>query len=207
MTVAEGKTVGTAIGCDFLVLVQSDTFRRSSFERKEYYESHAAVYVVSARSGRLVFWSLPKFEAPSRALSGRALAAASPATAAELSAALKQVAASEAMMDARRPMEELPAENSPEAKNFRAPIPFRRIKPEYTALASLFDITATVEIELDLDAGGTIVRAEIVRWAGYGLDQAVETAVRSMNWRPAERDGKPLPMRVLLRYNFRKFDK
>jgi len=28
-----------------------------------------------------------------------------------------------------------------------------------------------------------------------------------MNWRPGERGGKPLPMRVLLRYNFTKIEK
>jgi hypothetical protein len=35
----------------------------------------------------------------------------------------------------------------------------------------------------------------------------VTDAVRAMNWRPAMRGGKPLPMRVLLRYNFTKVEK
>jgi hypothetical protein len=51
------------------------------------------------------------------------------------------------------------------------------------------------------------VSSKIVRWAGFGLEEAVERAVRSMNWRPAMRNGKALPMRVLLRYNFRKVEK
>jgi hypothetical protein len=68
-------------------------------------------------------------------------------------------------------------------------------------------VAATVDIEVDLDAAGQVLRTEIVRWAGFGLDEAVTTAVRAMNWRQAERSGKPLPIRFLLRYNFRKVDK
>jgi hypothetical protein len=47
----------------------------------------------------------------------------------------------------------------------------------------------------------------ITRWAGFELDESVAKAVRSMNWRPAERNGKPLPVRFLLRYNFKKIEK
>ena len=106
-----------------------------------------------------------------------------------------------------RRIEEMPPENSPEAKNFRSPVPYKRIKPEYTGVAYLYGIAATVDILLDLDEKGNILRTEIVRWAGYGLDEAVTDAVRKMNWRPAERAGKPLPLRVLLRYNFKKVEK
>src|SRR5205085_947307 len=104
-------------------------------------------------------------------------------------------------------MEEPPAEGTPAARNFRAPIPYRRIKPSYTTDAFLYGIEATVEILVDLDARGSILRTEIVRWAGFGLDESVERTVRAMIWRPAERSGKPLPMRFLLRYNFRKVEK
>ena len=60
MTVAQGKRVGLAIGCEYVVLVRSDTFRRSSSARTEYYEAFAAVYTVSSRTGRLVDWRLVK---------------------------------------------------------------------------------------------------------------------------------------------------
>ena len=39
------------------------------------------------------------------------------------------------------------------------------------------------------------------------LDESVDKTVRAMNWRPAERNGKSLPMRFLVRYNFKKIDK
>jgi TonB family protein len=104
-------------------------------------------------------------------------------------------------------IEPIPDDGSPAAKNFRAPVPYRRLKPAYTRTAYLYDITATVEATVDLDEKGQITNLAITRWAGYELDESVEKAVRSMNWRPAERSGKSLPIRFLLRYNFKKIDK
>lgn len=45
---------------------------------------------------------------------------------------------------------------------------------------------------------------EITRRAGYGLDESVAEIIKKMQRRPALREGKPLPIRVLLRYNFKK---
>ena len=103
-------------------------------------------------------------------------------------------------------IEQPPDDGSPAAKNFKAPIPYRRIKPEYTADAFLYNIRATVDIVVDLDKTGAVLKTEVARWAGYGLEESVEKAVRSMKWRPAERHGKMLPMRFLLRYNFKKIE-
>jgi TonB family protein len=102
---------------------------------------------------------------------------------------------------------EVPPEGSSLADGLRTPVPYRRFRPEYTDLASSYGVRATVDIEVDIDADGTIVRTSIERWAGFGLEESVEKAVRSMNWRPAERNGKTLPMRILLRYNFVKVEK
>jgi TonB family protein len=125
----------------------------------------------------------------------------------DISVRLREAGAWEIAEKPSRKLEEMPPENSPEAKNFRSPVPYKRIKPEYTPVAYLYGVAATVDILLDLDEQGKILRTEIVRWAGYGLDEAVTDAVRKMNWRPAERAGKPLPLRVLLRYNFKKVEK
>ena len=100
----------------------------------------------------------------------------------------------------------MPTENSPEAKNFRPPLPYKRIKPPYTRTAYLYSVEATVDVEIDVDETGKISRAEIVRWAGFGLDESVRETIRRMNWKAADRNGKSLPMRVLLRYNFKKIE-
>ena len=207
LTRDEAKQIGAAIGCDFFVVTRSATQRRSSFQRKEYYESFAAIHVFSARSGRMVMWRLPRFESAKAVAAAKALDISMPSIAAEIDVAIIKASKTELDEQPLPAMEEPPDAGSPLAKGFRAPIPFRRIKPEYTEIAALFDVAATVEITVDLDAAGTILRTEITRSAGYGLDEAVEKAVRTMNWLSASRDGKPLAMRFLLRYNFKKVDK
>jgi TonB family protein len=57
---------------------------------------------------------------------------------------------------------------------------------------------------MDIDERGEISRVEIVRWAGFGLDEAAVNTVRQLHFVPARRDGQAIPMRVLLRYNFRR---
>lgn len=207
LTRDEAKLIGAAIGCDYFVVTRSATQRRSSFQRKEYYESFAALHVFSSRLGRMVLWRLPKFEAAKADAAAKALDISILDIAAEIDAAIVKAHKAEIDEPPLPAMEEPPDTASPLAKGFRAPIPFRRIKPEYTEIAALFDVAATVEIMVDLDAAGTILRTEITRAAGYGLDESVEKAVRTMNWLSASRNGKPLAMRFLLRYNFKKADK
>jgi protein TonB len=90
------------------------------------------------------------------------------------------------------------------SKDVRAPRPYRRLKPPYPPTAAIAEVEVTVDVLLDIDARGEIERVEIARWAGYGLDQSVIDTVRQMHFFPAMRDGVAIPMRVLLRYNFRK---
>jgi len=86
----------------------------------------------------------------------------------------------------------------------RAPRPYRRLKPPYPEAAARAEIEATVDVLVDIDARGEVGRIEIARWAGFGLDQSVLDTVKQMHFFPAMRNGVALPMRVLLRYNFRK---
>ena len=206
LTTHESKRIGSAIGCDIFILMRVAVQRRSSFQRPEYYESYAEIYVVSSRTGRLVFWKLQRFESERPEKSDKMLADSVASLASEITDKIRTAIKGELAEPDPTAMEELPDENSTAAKNFRAPIPYRRIKPDYTAEASLYRTEATVELQVDLDAKGVILKTEVVRWAGFGLDESVDKAVRSMNWRPAMRDGKPLPMRFLVRYNFKKLE-
>jgi len=200
----ESKNIGAAIGCDYFLLVKAATLRRYSFSKKEFYESYAAVYAVSSRTGRLVFWRLINSETETAEKSEKKLLDSINDFSAELSDKLKIVSAKELNERPSAKLEELPAENSPEAKNFRPPLPYKRIKPEYTQLANLYSVEATVEIEVEVDENGKILKTEIVRWAGFGLDESVTETINKMQWRAASRNGKNLPLRVLLRYNFKK---
>ena len=85
----------------------------------------------------------------------------------------------------------------------RAPRPYRRFKPTYPESAAQAEVEATVDVLVDVDARGEISHMQIARWAGYGLDQSVLDTVKQMHFFPAMREGVAIPMRVLLRYNFR----
>ncbi len=203
LTIGEAKTVAAAIGCDYFLLIKAENLRRASFQRRENFESYAAIFVVSSRTGRLVFWKLQKFEAETPNEADKRLFASTDELANEISDKLNAVGKDELAEKPTQNILELPDENSAEAKGLRPPLPYRRIKPEYTETANLYDVEATVDIEIEVSETGKIIKTEIVRWAGYGLDESVTNTILKMQWRPADRNGKTLPMRVLLRYNFK----
>jgi TonB family protein len=102
-------------------------------------------------------------------------------------------------------IEEAPDDTtSAAAKGLRLPLPYRRLRPPYPETAARAEAEATIDVEVDIGADGEVSKVEVVRWGGFGLDEATINTVRQMHFRPAMRDNEPVPMRVLLRYNFRK---
>ena len=204
MTIHEAKATAAVVGCDLFLVVRASGIRRTSVSRLNFFEAYAVHYLVDGRTGELSEWRIKTFENESEGQAESALIASVTETARELSTKLRT---SPAINAAIEKIETVPDEGTAAATNLKTPVPYKRIKPDYTRTAYLYDVRATVDIEVDVDADGTIRGTKIVRWAGYGLDESAETAVRAMNWRPAMRNGKPLPMRVLLRYNFTKIEK
>ena len=90
------------------------------------------------------------------------------------------------------------------AEGMQLPRPFRRLQPSYTPAAAEGDVEAVVDLLVDIDKEGEVSYLSIARWAGYGLDEATIETVRKLHFFPALRNGTPIPLRVLLRYNFRK---
>jgi TonB family protein len=203
LTVEEARNIGAAISCQYFLFVKSELLRRSAFGREEFYEAHSVVFLVSAKTGKLVFWNLEKFDADLPSETEEKLFNSVGKLANQISGKIREIEKSEIKPAKKDEIAEVPNENTPEVKNFRPPLPYRRISPEYTAIANYYDVEATVDISVDVGADGKILKTEIVRWAGYGLDESVTEAVRKMNWRPADRNGKSLPVRILLRYNFK----
>jgi hypothetical protein len=205
MSVTEARAAASVIGCDILLLIRSGEQRRASFAKPEYYEAFAFLYLIDGRSGKLISWRRSFFEADTQVAASKTLAESVASTAATLTREILDHCLSETHRAAS--IEDVPAEGSPAAVGLKPPIPYRRIKPAYTETAFLYDVRATIDAEADIGADGTVLALHFVRWAGFGLEESVEKAVRQMNWRPAMRNGKPLPMRILLRYNFTKVDK
>lgn len=205
LSLKEAENLGTAIGCDFFVLIKTDNLQRFSLEEKSYFESFAAFYLVSSRTGRLVFWRLKTFKGADEKASKTKLINSIDEVSAEILIAIKTALKNE-LAEKDSKIEELPRENSSEAKDFRPPLPYKRIKPEYTNMAYLYGISATIDVIVDIDTDGKILKTEVARWAGFGLDESAVKTINQMNWRPATRDGEFLPMRILLRYNFKDID-
>ena len=204
LATSHARRTGEVLGVNNFILLRSAVQRRASIDRPAYFEAYTIAYVVGSRTGSLIGWFRESVEGATEKEAREKLIANSRSIAKRISASLNANRFS-IVRDAK--FEEVPAEDSSLAKGLRTPVPYRRIRPEYTDLASSYGVRATVDIEVDIDADGTIARTSIERWAGFGLEESVEKAVRSMNWRPAERNGKPLPMRILLRYNFVKVEK
>jgi TonB family protein len=210
LTLEGARDLGAAVGCDFFFAGEAATLARHASVRADYFESYAALYLVSSLTGKLVFWERVSVESASAADSERDLLARLRARVEFYAATIRR--AREAERAERRlaverdtpVVEDAPEEGSDAAKDFRVPLPYRRLRPQYTEAASLDAVEATIDALVSLDERGEVQNVEIVRWAGYGLDESVAQTIQQMHFRPALRVGSPVPTRVLLRYNFRK---
>ncbi|MDT5294297.1 MAG: hypothetical protein QOJ76_1177 [Acidobacteriota bacterium] len=206
----DARSLGSAVGCDFYLTGDAQTIRRSASARPVYFEAYASVFVVSARTGRLVLWERPTAEADTAdGAESSLLAALDSRVGARYAAAILDAAAreererSEAAEGETASVIDLSADAGAHA-DLREPAPYRRLRPAYTDAASRAEAEATVDAEVEIGADGEVGRVRVVRWAGFGLDEEVVSTVRQMHFRPAMRDGEPVAVRVLLRYNFRR---
>ena len=196
---SDARRIGEVVGCDHFILLRTDTSKRSSSARPAYHEASAFLFLVNARSGSLEKFLLASKQADAAKEAEADLSKDASSAADWLAAAIRFGPST----DLRPEFEVFDTDS----KTMRPAMPYKRIKPEYTDAAFLHDVKATVDAEVSIDEKGGVKKIDIVRWAGFGLDEAVIDAVNKMNWRPGERAGKPFPMRVLLRYNFTKIEK
>lgn len=212
LTLEEARDLASALGCDFFFAGEAQTLRRTPLEGAPYFESYAAIYLVSGRTGKLLWWERPSVQRTTPEDAEKVLL--QEVTAVEvihryqtqiLNTQKNESAARAAAIEAAAPVIEVMSEDADDSnRDLRAPRPFRRLKPPYPETAARAEVEAVVDVLVDIDERGEVGRLEIARWAGYGLDQSVLDTVRQMHFFPAMRDGAAIPMRVLLRYNFRK---
>jgi TonB family protein len=209
----EARNLGAAIGCDYYVLGDAQTLRRSPSTGPIYFESYASVFLVSSRTGKLVSWERPNFRAENAlAAEKELLAELSGIGVKERLAAAIRTAQKDRRADLELTSEvQLPIieaapddEKLAESEGLRLPRPFRRLTPAYPSSAAQAEAEAMVDVLVDLDVRGEVMRVEIDRWAGFGLDESTVETVRQLHFFPAMRNGVAVPMRILLRYNFRK---
>ena len=213
LSLNEARDLGAALGCDFFILGDAQTLRRSPSTGADYFESYASVFLVSARTGRLVRWERPSFQGATAPIAEQALLAQlssgyaePPYTISIHRAQEDERGERELTTDQQIPIiEEAPDDDkAAAAEGLRLPRPYRRFLPPYPETAARAEAEATVDVLVDLDASGEVRRVEVARWAGFGLDQGTVDTVRRLHFFPAMRNGVAVPIRVLLRYNFRK---
>ena len=213
LTVSEARDLGAALATEFYILGDAQTLRRSSFESPVYYESYCSIFLVSARSGRLLLWERPSFEngEATKAEAQLSQYLADDALYRRLIGIVKKSQENDRIQrtvltaSAEAVIEEAPEdEKAAEVQGIRAPRPYRRLRPEYPQTAARADAEATVDVVVDVGADGEVGEVQIVRWAGFGLDESTISTVRQLHFFPAMKNGTPIPMRVMLRYNFRK---
>lgn len=213
LTLSEARDLGAALAAEFYILGDAQTLRRSSFRSPVYYESYCSIFLVSSRTGHLLLWERPSFENDeatsaearlSQYLSGDELRS-------RLIDRIKLTRADEhrqkMILDdaAAAVIEEAPEdEKAAETQGIRLPRPYRRLRPAYPETAARAEAEATVDVLVDVGTDGEVLDVRVVRWAGFGLDETTVATVRQLHFFPAMKNGSPIPMRVMLRYNFRK---
>jgi TonB family protein len=214
LTKQQARDLGDALGCDFYIIGDAQTVRRSPSAGPAHFESYASLFLISARSGELILWERLTFNAADAEVSQKALwtALLGSDIRDRFVASMRHARENEQQQrlstttESHHPViEEAPAdEKAAEETGLRLPRAFKRLRPPYPDSAAIAEAEATVDVLVDIDVKGDVTRVEIDRWAGFGLDEATVETVRQLRFFPALRNGTPVPIRVLLRYNFRK---
>lgn len=207
----EARRVGSALGCDFFIIGKAETLTRSEREKQSHEETLIALMIVDGRSGQLAVFDLiaEKATTTEASLQGAAKTLSARATdyvdrIVAFRAARSKIQALSSSAD--DPVEDIPDEGSSRSVGFNPPEFLNRVKPEYTNEADRANVSATVEATAVFRRNGQVGEVEITRWAGYGLDESAARAIRQLKFKPAARDGRPVSVRAVVRYNFRRVD-
>ncbi|MDX2040126.1 MAG: energy transducer TonB [Acidobacteriota bacterium] len=205
----EARSLGQSLGCDFFVLGKTLSTRRlvGASGEQAYFETLAGLFFVEARTGKLILFSFESAKSETEIKSKEklrvAIKQAWPRYADAMLAARKHHAAVIENFQPLPPAVEVLTDDLT-ATGVQQPFFYQRLKPDYTEQADLAGITATVELEAVFREDGTVGEIEVVRWAGFGLDESAIATVKKLRFKPAERDGKKLTLQGLVRYNFRR---
>ncbi len=204
----EARALGQSIGCDFFVIGKSLTSRRAATGDQFYFESLAGLFFVETRTGKLILFSFESATAQTEHQAKERLKATIENNWPRYSQAMiaardNHISTVENFSQPLAPPVEVLTDDLA-AQGVQQPFFYQRIKPDYTEQADLANVTATVELEAVFREDGTVGEVEVMRWAGFGLDESAIATVKKLRFKPAELDGKKLTLKGLVRYNFRR---
>jgi TonB family protein len=85
------------------------------------------------------------------------------------------------------------------------PIPIFKPDPAYSEEARKAKYQGTVVLWIVVDAAGAVTDCRVVKPLGLGLDEKAVETVRTWKFKPAQRNGTPVPVRVMVEVSFRLF--
>ncbi len=88
-------------------------------------------------------------------------------------------------------------------RGFREAKSIQTAKASYPPMALRMGIEADVELKIQVDAEGKVIKVEIVKSAGMGFDDEAVKAVRQFHFEPARKDGKNIASEFSYIYRFR----
>ncbi len=86
-----------------------------------------------------------------------------------------------------------------------APIPTYKPEPTYTAEARAAKLEGTFVSSVVIDDSGNVADVEVVRPLDRGLDESAAETLRTWKFEPARKDGKPVPVKVVVEVSFKLF--
>ncbi len=84
-----------------------------------------------------------------------------------------------------------------------APTVLFKVEPEYSEEARKAKYQGTVVLYIEVDTNGHPRNLRVVRSLGLGLDEKAMEAVEKWKFRPAYKDGRPVPVAATIEVNFR----
>ena len=88
-------------------------------------------------------------------------------------------------------------------KGVTQPVPIYTAEPQYTNEARNHKIQGTVFLRIIVDSNGLPQDVEVIKPIGYGLDRNAVETVRQYRFKPALKNGKPVPVYLTVAINFR----
>jgi TonB family protein len=85
------------------------------------------------------------------------------------------------------------------------PIVIRKVEPEYSEEARKAKWQGTVVLDVAVDEHGLPTDVRVTHALGLGLDQKAMEAASKWRFKPATKDGKPVPSQALVDVDFRLF--
>jgi len=82
------------------------------------------------------------------------------------------------------------------------PVVIYKVEPDYADEARKAHLQGTVLVAVDIDEQGRVSRVRVLQPLGLGLDEKAVDAVQRWRFRPALKDGKPVPYPAAIEVRF-----